>query len=98
MGTDGITMRSALESLVKMKVAEQIATSGNIIFLKASVRDNIFHLRGAQLQDTSRGDRGRIDIAVYYKSRGKRAAPRLVFKIKKLPNHHSLDQDHSRIV
>lgn len=91
-------MRSAPESLVQMKIAEHLAASGDIVFLEASVKDIISLAKGDSLPDLSRGDRGRIDIAVYYRSKSKRATPRFVVEIKKLTTHHSLDQDHARIV
>lgn len=96
--TDGITMRSAPESLVQMKIAEHLAASGDVVFLEASVKDIISLAKGESLPDLSRGDRGRIDIAVYYKSKRKRTVPRFVVEVKKLSNHHSLDQDHTRIL
>jgi hypothetical protein len=96
--TGGITMRSAPESLVQTKIAEHLARSGDIVFLEVSVKDVIAVTQGEDIPDLSRGDRGRIDIAVYYKSKGKRVAPRFVVEVKKLTNHHSLDQDYKRIV
>ena len=95
--TDGITMRSAPESLVQMKIAENLAKSGDVVFLEASVKDIMSLAIGEDPPDLSRGDRGRIDIAVYYNSKGKRACPRFVVEVKKLTTHHSLDQDHARI-
>lgn len=96
--TDGITIRSAPESLVQIKIAESLAGKGDIVFLEASLKDILAVAQGEELPDLSRGDRGRIDIAVYYKSKGKRAIPRFVVEIKKLTDHHSLDRDHKRIV
>lgn len=96
--TDGITVRSAPESLVQMKIAEALARNGDIVFLEASVKDIIEVAQGHEPPDLSRGERGRIDIAVYYKSKGKRTFPRFVVEIKKLTDHHSLDNDHKRIL
>jgi hypothetical protein len=96
--TDGITIRSAPESLVQIKIAEALANKVDIVFLEASVKDILAVAQGEDPPDLSRGDRGRIDIAVYYKSKEKRAIPRFVIEIKKLTDHHSLDHDHKRIV
>ena len=91
-------MRSAPESLVQTKIAESLASKGVIVFLEASIKDILAVSQGSSLPEISRGDLGRIDIAVYYKSKERRAIPRFVVEVKKLTDHHSLDQDHERIV
>ena len=93
--TDGISMRSAPESLVQTQIAQHLANAGAIVFLETSVRD-ILKIAAGGIPDGN--ERGRVDIAVYYKSKNKRACPRFVIEVKKLTTHHSLDQDFQRIV
>ena len=92
--TGGITMRAAPESLVQTIVAEHVASLNSRILLEASVVSIILDSGEELPEELPRNKRGRIDIAIYYKSR----IPRFVVEIKKLSNKQSLNEDHDRIV
>lgn len=92
--TGGVTMRAAPESLVQTVIAEQVAGLGGTLLLEASVGELIERATGDRPKELPRNERGRIDLAIYYKSR----KPRLVVEVKKVDGRASLNDDHSRIL
>ena len=89
----GVTMRAAPESLIQAIVAEFLGKAGVRLLLEVSLKD----LRAIASGDMLTGDyvsgNGRVDLAVYYKSK----MPRFVIEIKKIQNTRSLQADCRRI-
>lgn len=89
----GITMRAAPESLVQAIVAEILGKAGARLLLEVSVDDLTTVAAGGLLPLDPIGKGGRVDLAVYYKSK----APRFVVEIKKIQSGKSLLADCRRI-
>jgi hypothetical protein len=96
--TGGYTMRSAPESFVQTYVAQALARAGATVHLEASVKLILQVASGLDDIEVPRSEGGRIDIAVFYKSKAKKKTPRFILEVKKLSTHHSLDEDHARVL
>jgi len=95
--TGGVTARFfAPESLVQIVIAECIAKLGANLLLEASVRQIVEKSTGKP----PKGDlpNGRIDLAIYYKSKSKLSTPRLLIEVKKVKEKESVNADYKRIV
>lgn len=91
--SDGITMRAAPESLIQSIVAEMLGNTDVQLLLEVSLKDLRSVASGNILTTETGGRSGRVDLAVYYKSK----MPRFVIEIKKITNSNSLTADCSRI-
>lgn len=91
--SDGITMRAAPESLIQSIVAEMLGNTGVQLLLEVSLKDLRAVASGSILTTEAGGRNGRVDLAVYYKSK----MPRFIIEIKKITNSNSLVADCIRI-
>ena len=89
----GVTMRAAPESLVQAIVAESLGSAGVRLLLEVSLKDLRAIAQGVVLSSESDSKNGRVDLAVYYKSK----MPRFVIEIKKVQSKTALLSDCRRI-
>ena len=90
----GTTMRAAPESLVQVVLAEELAALGITLRLEASVRSLYADSGIEPPASLPRNERGRIDIALYFKS----SQPRFIVEVKKLRSAKSMNEDQERII
>ncbi len=90
--TGGLTMRAAPEWFVQTIVAEEIARLGPRLHLEESIGRILENAKVKHPKRLPRNERGRVDIAIYYKS----GMPQMILEVKKIGKASSMDADKAR--